>query len=315
MTRHRLALLVASALALTLVGCGSRSAPRTGDEAKVAHAAEPTPTAAPTPTATPAPRSAPTKTFQVATRELNLSRGNRKLPTTIWYPRSSTGRFPVVIFSHGLTGLPTSYTPLVEHWASAGFIVAGAAYPHTSLGAPDFQVADVANQPADASYVLTKVLALNTTAGDPLRGRIDTGHLAAAGHSAGAITTVGLFAAHRDARLDAGIVLAGNAVGMGSTYVGAPASLLFVHGDADNTTPYNLARVTYQAIPKTWKSAFLTFPGGDHINPYLNPATPDYAAMRATTTDFLRWALYGDAAASARLPKDAGRGNRLERRL
>jgi fermentation-respiration switch protein FrsA (DUF1100 family) len=314
MARHRLALAVASVCALTLVGCGPRPASPASAEPKAAHTAGPT-TVTPAPTVAPAPRTAPTKTFDVVVRSLNLSRGSRKLPTTIWYPRSSTGRFPVVIFSHGLTGLPTSYATLIDHWASAGFIVAGAAYPHTSMGAPDFQVADVANQPADASYVLTKVLALNTTAGDPLRGRIDTEHLAAAGHSAGAITTVGLFAAHRDARLDAGIVLAGNAVGMGSAYMGAPASLLFVHGDADTTTPYNLARATYQAVPKTWKSAFLTFPGGDHINPYLNPATSDYAAMRATTTDFLRWALYGDAAALARLPKDAGRGNRLDRRL
>jgi hypothetical protein len=31
----------------------------------------------------------------------------------------------------------------------------------------------------------------------------------------------------------------------------------------------------------------------------------DFAAIRATTTDFLRWSLYGDAAAKARIPADA----------
>jgi hypothetical protein len=52
--------------------------------------------------------------------------------------------------------------------------------------------ADVLNQPGDVAFVLTQVHALDHTAGDELSGRIDTGHVAAAGHSAGAITTIGL---------------------------------------------------------------------------------------------------------------------------
>ncbi|NHW87815.1 chlorophyllase, partial [Escherichia coli] len=82
-------------------------------------------------------------------------------------------------------------------------------FPNTSRAGDENNVLDVLNQPADVSYALTRVLALNAREGDPLRGRLATDRVAATGHSAGGVTTIGLFTAGRDDRLTAGIVFAG----------------------------------------------------------------------------------------------------------
>jgi dienelactone hydrolase len=263
--------------------------------------------------------SAPKKPYRVGVRGLAVTRSpDRVLRTTIWYPSQAKaggvapGRFPIVVFSHGLAGLPADYQALATRWAAAGFVVVAPAYPHTSRGVAKLEVADVLNQPADASHVLTRILALDRAADDPLRGHLAPDRIAAAGHSAGAITTVGLFANGRDPRLDAGIVLAGNAIGMGNAYVGRPAALLFVHGDRDPVTPYSLGRATYAAVPGAWPKAFLTLSGERHIDPYVYPDTPTFPALAATTTDFLRWTLYSDPGAKARIAKDAGKGTRLD---
>ncbi len=324
--RRRLAsALLAILVAAGTVGCTGlrRERADSGAAPPVVASQVAGPTASPTvaPANPKQPRVAPSKAFPVGTRTLTVTRSSdRRLRTTIWFPQAraggvAAGRFPVVVFSHGLHGLPSDYRALATRWAAAGFIVVAPSYPHTSRGVPAFDLADVLNQPADASYVLTRVLALDAASGDPLRGHLNTGRVAAAGHSAGAITTVGMFAKGRDARLDAGVVLAGNAIGMGESYVGEPAALLFVHGDKDPLTPYSLGWATYNAAPATWPRAFLTLPGQGHIDPYLRPEKRAFAAVAATTTDFLRWTLYGDAAAKARLAKDAGKGNRLDARL
>jgi fermentation-respiration switch protein FrsA (DUF1100 family) len=231
--------------------------------------------------------TAPTTTFGVASRTFTFVRSSdRVIRTTVWYPTKgrggagatvASGRFPVVVFSHGLTAMPTDYRDLVARWASAGFIVVGPAYPHTSRGVKQFEVLDVVNQPADASFALSQVLAHD--------------------------------------RLDAGIVLAGNGLGMGSTYAGSPAALLFIHGDKDPITPYSLGLSAFDAAPTTWPKAFLTLSGQGHIDPYLRRERSSFRVVAAITTDFLRWTLYGDSAAKARLAGDAKGAGRLDSRL
>jgi fermentation-respiration switch protein FrsA (DUF1100 family) len=231
---------------------------------------------------------------------------------TLWYPaggnadgparsgaRPASGRFPLVLFSHGLTGAPADYRELLVRWAAAGFVVAAPAYPHTSGDAARVDVLDVLNQPADASYVITNVLALDAKRGDPLRGRLDSARVGAAGHSAGGVTTIGLFTAGRDDRLDAGIVLAGSALGVGTAFAGSPAPLLFVHGARDEVVSYASGRAAYDAVP--WPKAMLTLPRGDHGRALLGAGDPGFRAVAGATTDFLRWSLYGDAGAKRRL--------------
>ena len=262
----------------------------------------------------PPPGRAPTRVFAVGTRKLSLDRGRKRpLPTRLWYPAGgdagrgpvagaepAPGRFPVVLFSHGLTASPTDYSPMLTRWARAGFVVAAPAYPFTSYGVPSFDPLDVVNQPADASAVLTAVLALDRRPGDPLRGRIDTARVAAAGHSAGGITTVGLFTSGRDDRLDAGIVLAGRQL-LPTPFTGAPAALLFVHGKRDRTVRYAEGLAAFRAVP--WSRAMLAVTKGGHLT-----RGRDAEVVTATSIEFLRWSLYGDAAAKLRISADATNG-------
>jgi dienelactone hydrolase len=319
MTKLR-ALVPVLVAAVLVTGCGTElrnGAPSArGRLDSSASPAPPAKAGAPRGVATPPsipPSKAPTKAYRVLTRTLNLRNGaDRPLPTTLYYP-SGSGRFPLVLFSHGLTGKPSTYQALLRRWAAAGFVVAAPAYPHTSLGVPKFDVLDVVNQPGDASYVLGKVLALDRTSGDPLRGRIDTKRVAAAGHSAGGITTVGLFTAKRDPRLRAGIVLAGSALGVGDAFAGAPASLLFVHGERDELVSYASGKALFEKVP--WSKALFSLPQQGHGGPYLSPGDPVFEAVVAVTTDFLRWSLYGDKGPRGRLASDAGSVGDLDDRL
>jgi dienelactone hydrolase len=250
----------------------------------------------------PAAGSAPAATFPVTERHLALRRGAaRPLPTTVWAPAGTApGPFPLILFSHGLIARPSDYAQVLSAWAKAGFVVAAPAYPHTATGVAKIDPLDIANQPADASYVISQVLALNTKAGDALRGRIDTARIAAAGHSAGGITTVGLFSTDRDDRLDAGVVLAGEKV-LPAPFTGPAAPMLFVHGKLDRTVPYARGLAAFQAVP--WSRAMLTITNGGHVT-----GTTGLGPVLTTTTDFLRWSLYGDRAAKARLKADATKG-------
>jgi fermentation-respiration switch protein FrsA (DUF1100 family) len=241
---------------------------------------------------------------KVLTLRLNRG-GDRPLRVPVWYPDAARGRFPLVLFSHGLGGEPEDYRELLVRWAAAGFVVAAPAYPRTSGQASRADVLDVLNQPSDASYVITAVLALDGGRG-PLRGRVDPARVGAAGHSAGGVTTIGLFTGGRDERLAAGVVLAGNALGVGTAFAGEAAPMLFVHGGRDGVVPYSSGRTAYDAVP--WPKAFLTLPDGDHGGGLLGGGDRGFQAVVRTTLDFLRWSLYGDAAARRRLDRPAGDG-------
>ncbi|MET7394713.1 chlorophyllase [Dactylosporangium sp. NPDC005572] len=235
----------------------------------------------------PAPLAAPTGSVSVSQQEVTYSRDGRTLRTVIWLP-DRPAKAPAVVFSHGLNGAPEHFATLLRQWASAGFVVIAPAYPNTTRGAK-LDVYDVLNQPADASYVLGQVLA------GPLGRRIDADRLAAAGHSAGAITTVGLFAGDRDKRLRAGIVMAGSGLGVGLAFSGTPAAMLFVHGTADPLVSYASGKAAYDAVP--WSKAMLTIPGGNHNDPYLSPGSASFQTVATATLAFLRLELYGDEAA------------------
>jgi dienelactone hydrolase len=213
----------------------------------------------------------------------------------------------LVVFSHGLSALPRYFAPLMQRWASAGFVVVAPTYPHTRAGATDPRLGDVAQQPADASAVITEVLRPGI-----LRAQVDDERIAAAGHSAGGITTVLMFTSQRDPRLVAGVVLAGTVVN-DDPFVGPPAWLLFVHGTTDLLVPYAGGRMAYRADP--WPKSFLTLDGRGHVEPYLTPGTESYEVVADTTVDFLRLALYGDHAAGQRMPRDVGPVGNLDSSL
>jgi dienelactone hydrolase len=219
---------------------------------------------------------------RVVVRVLPLARGEaRPLPTTVWHPGDLAGQHPVILFSHGLGGLPEHFAPLAEEWARAGYIVVAPAYPHTN-GGVTVDARDVRNQPADAAYVLDRVKALAATAGDVLAGHVDTGRVAAVGFSAGGTTTLGMFHAGHDPALRAAVSIAGRRP---LPAFGGPATpMLFLHGDHDRVVPIAAGREAYAAVP--WPKRFETIRGAGH-GEYLNPGDPGHPHASALILDFL----------------------------
>lgn len=315
--RPHLRRVVAGGLCAVLLaaGCSSPAEP----------AADPQPDPQPTPSAA-APSSAavaldplpvPERAAAVGTRRLTVTRGSRELPVTLWYPANGSGgtsadavpapgRFPVVVFSHGLGAAPADYRQLLVRWARAGFVIAAPTFPSSAGAQGPAGLMDVLKQPADVSAVLTEVLALDGRAGDLLAGHLHTDRVAAAGHSAGGVTTVGLFTTGRDDRLRAGVVLAGSALGVGTAFAGAAAPQLFVHGERDDVVSYASGRAAYEAVP--WPKAMLSLPEGDHGASMSDPDSPGFRVVSQTVLDFLYWTLYGDPAARQRLSAGGERG-------
>ncbi|GAA2377566.1 alpha/beta hydrolase family protein [Dactylosporangium salmoneum] len=318
----RIARLFAAAILLTsLAACGDKAAngsPEALDSSSPSSAssespaddggvgalgaagATASPTAAKTSAAAASAGKAPTQTFAVASAQFTFTRAGRTLRTVVWYPKSS-GRFPLVLWSHGLHGSPEGYAGVTQKIAAAGFVVAAPAYPFTNDKADPFNQNDMANQPADASAVITEVLKQDTQSGSVLAGRIDTAHVGAAGHSAGGYTTAGLLSGStRDARLKGAVIVSGGS--MGGKFTGAATPVLFIHGDADTTVPYSSGKSLYDSC--TWPKGFLTLLGGDH-GASLWGSTPAATAVSKTMLDLFRYSLYGDAAARSRLRSDA----------
>ena len=175
---------------------------------------------------------------------------NRTLVTSVWYPSAGPGPYPLIVFAHGLGASPQVYGQLLEDWAAAGYVVAAPLFPLSNgatAGGPD--AGDVANQPADMSFVIGQILKASRTAHDPLSGLVNPKEVGAAGHSNGAITTLGLVANSccRDTRVKAAVVMAGTTEGLGrGAYhlISAPP-LLLVHDIRDGLIPYNDALALY----------------------------------------------------------------------
>jgi dienelactone hydrolase len=249
---------------------------------------------------TAAAAGAPERPYPVGVHTIALARGaDRPLPTTVWYPAAAggvaAGRHPLVLFSHGLGGLPEHFAGLAGTWAAAGFVVAAPAYPHTN-GATEVRRADLRNQPADAAYVLDALRRLPP--GDPLAGHVDGDEVAAVGFSGGGYTTMGLFGPGHDPALRAAVVISAREAP--GPFGGAAAPMLFVHGSADRVVPIAADRAAYARVP--WPKRFVTLPGRGH-GEFLRPGHRDYPRVCALILDFLRDKLYREPPA----PRPAAR--------
>jgi fermentation-respiration switch protein FrsA (DUF1100 family) len=246
----------------------------------------------------------------------------RTLETTIWYPATgvavgatpvedaapdaASGPYPLVVFAHGLGATPATYEPLLTQLAAAGYVVAAPRFPLSSgggAGAPD--AGDIANQPADVSFLIDQLLADTRAKEGPFTGLIAPKAIGVAGHSNGGITSLGV-TAHtccRDPRVKAVAVLSGTPAPFPDgryRFTDLPA-FLAVHGTADELVPYDEIVRTFNKArgPKV----LLTVEGGDHSSSAsLEP--PAGPSVLATITDFFDGYLRGDQAAIARLPDD-----------
>ncbi|NMO54731.1 alpha/beta hydrolase [Actinoplanes sp. TBRC 11911] len=196
----------------------------------------------------------------------------------VWYPARPAGRRPVILFSHGLGGLPEHFAALTEAWAAAGYVVVAPAYPHTNA-LVDVRREDVGNQPADAAYVLREV-----ATNGPLAEHVDAGRIAVIGFSAGGTTTLGLLGRGHDPGIKAAICIAGRAP---DEPMGGPAvATLFLHGDDDPVVPIAAGRAAYEQVPWPTKR-FVTIRHEGH-GQYLHPDNPAYGRTQAMILEFLR---------------------------
>src|SRR5690606_38473865 len=60
----------------------------------------------------------------------------RTLVTAIYRPAKRKGRFPLIVFSHGIAGHPRKFTKLFAKWAAAGYVVAAPVFPLTNDQTP-----------------------------------------------------------------------------------------------------------------------------------------------------------------------------------
>jgi predicted dienelactone hydrolase len=223
--------------------------------------------------------SRPTKASP--TRNIAAS-SSRKLDVLVLYPITAVGggatpvpdapvadgRFPLLEFSHGVTASGPVYAPFLAPIAQAGYVIAAPTFPLTSGGGAWTDLADYVNQPADVSFVLDKVLGLDTKTGDPLFGNLATHEVAVAGHSLGAMTTYGFAnSCCAEPRAKAMIAVSGVEPPFpGGDYTHPPKDLpaLLVHGTADSTVPYRGSTAAFANL--TAPRAFLSFPGASHTD-------------------------------------------------
>jgi fermentation-respiration switch protein FrsA (DUF1100 family) len=250
----------------------------------------------------------------------------RTLVTTILYPATgsggaqatpgaapdkSAGPFPLIVFGHGLGATPQDYITLLTDWAAAGFVVAAPLFPLSNSNvAGGADAGDVVNQPKDMSYVIGAVLSDSRLPSGTLSGLVDPREVGAAGHSNGAVTTLGLVAntCCQDSRVKAAIVMAGTTEGFppGHYDFSKTPPLLLVHGTADQLIPYRSAPLVYNQArgPK----GLLTVEGGSHGGAAGQDPQSASTVVR-TTTDFFEAYLTGDRHAKSNLASDGHSAN------
>jgi dienelactone hydrolase len=233
------------------------------------------------------------------------ARPSRTLVTSIWYPARSgsakqtgQGPYPLIVFAHGLGGSPQDYRALLTAWAAAGYVVAAPLFPLSSSATPGgADGGDIGNQPADMSFVIGQMLKASSAQNGPLSGLIEPDEVGAAGHSNGAITTLGLVAntCCRDTRVKAAVVMAGTTEGLGrGRYDLAEAPPLLVVQDLhDGLVPYgdavavfNQARGPKALLALRWDPPSDTTGSTAHMASSGVVGPTSAAVIRSTTAFF-----------------------------
>ena len=220
------------------------------------------------------------------------AKDSRTLRSVVYYPATGMGvgapavsgrRFPLIVFAHGFMALARIYGPILQAWGAAGYVVVAPDFPLSSGASPGGPVLeDYVNQPADESFLIDQMLALNDDAASPLHDLIDAERIGVSGHSLGGMTTfgAGFHTCCREPRIDAAVPMAGRLMpfpdGEYDAMIGPP--VLIIHGDDDESVAYQDAIDAYAfaSPPKL----LLTHLGGRHVPPYVGGS--DIPALTAT---------------------------------
>jgi fermentation-respiration switch protein FrsA (DUF1100 family) len=241
------------------------------------------------------------------TRTISLAHGRtepRTLVTYVRYPALGApgasdvpgapaahagGPYPLVIFGHGFAVTPRIYAHLLQSLTRAGYVVAAPVFPLGNANAPGGpDESDLVNQPADMSFVISRLLAASAAATGPLSGLIDPAHIAVAGQSDGGVTALAVAYSRRfrDARVGAAVIMSGAEMsgvgGFGFSRGGPP--LLATQGTSDTI---NEPRFTYAFFKAARHPKYLLrLLGAEHLPPYTRQQ-PQLAIVERVTIAFL----------------------------
>lgn len=231
----------------------------------------------------------------------------RDLPVTIVYPAAGDapgdgsvtelddgaamrdGRYPLIVFSHGVTAKGEFYINELRAFASAGYVVVAPDYPLSNADAPGGPVVkDMFNQGGDVSFLLDRFTESSGPAA-AYAAHVDAERIGVAGHSLGAITSliVGEANGQSDDRIKAIVSWAGFlASDPGDDAATKARPVLLIHGTEDRTLNHDFSVKAFAKIPgPRW---FITLPGAGHVPPYIapNPKDPQSMVVTAATVDF-----------------------------
>ncbi len=215
----------------------------------------------------------------------------RTLETVVLYPTEdpdadgsddsqpvAEGRFPLLVFSHGVTASGPVYAGIVDDIVTAGYVVALPTFPLTAGPTGWDNIDQTTNQPADVSFVISELLERSESGDDLLADRLSPHAVAVGGHSLGSITSVLFYnTCCLDDRVKAVVGLSGimfPGPEPTDTYSNAPSQvpLLLLHGTDDGTLAYEGGSLkTYQTLDGLPR-ALVTFPDVGHSDILVSPS-------------------------------------------
>jgi alpha-beta hydrolase superfamily lysophospholipase len=294
---------------LFVAGARNQGVPRVGASTKLASGRGTTPITrlGPPP---PYPVTSTQVTFVDTTRSTQARGGQpahrgRTLVTTIVAPSSpAVGPFPLVLFAHGYDQSVTTYQDLIRTVAAGGYVVAAPEFPLTSTAYPGSpNRADVLNQPADLSFLITEIRGAAAAPG-PIHGLVAAGKVGVMGHSDGAVTAAALAfnACCADPRVGGAVILSGAESEFRDSWFSVHSPpLLVVHGDADTVNPLPSGQRLFAG--STGQAFLVTVAGGTHLGPFTQD--PVRTLVARTVIDFLDAELRQDRGGLGRLSTDA----------
>jgi pimeloyl-ACP methyl ester carboxylesterase len=217
----------------------------------------------------------------VSTRDVTDSAGN--VIYQLFYPTNLGAggvRHPIITWGNGTGASPTAYAGGLNHFASWGFVVVASTSPSTGHGTEMI---------AGAHYLAAE----NGRSGSLFFGKLDTGNIAAVGHSQGAGGAIN--AANRSNGLITAVLPISTptvfgfwlVVGEGFSPAQLTAPVFFVTGANDVLAPPSASVSFYQQVPGPAAVGVRTTVG--HI---LN-----LELMLGYETAWLRYQLFDDATA------------------
>ncbi|MDH3591520.1 MAG: dienelactone hydrolase family protein [Planctomycetota bacterium] len=128
----------------------------------------------------------------IATARIELPRGEGEKPlrVRVTHP-TAKGKYPVIVYSHGMYGSGDAYRPLVDAWAKTGYVFFQPTHPDSrSLGVKARAEAVKAwrVRPQEVALILDSLDAIVKRV-PALKGKLDRARIGVGGHSFGAHTS------------------------------------------------------------------------------------------------------------------------------